>query len=1062
MGEKPVAEELAKNQRKISIAEFFEKNRQILGFDSTTRSLITAVKEGVDNALDATEEAGYLPDIYVELEELKDDEYQITIEDNGPGIVKEEIPRIFGKLLYGSRFHKFVQSLTPQQEILIKKDEEVKFVEIGKLCDKYVGKEPGTEDIDEEIKAPCFNRKTGEIKWRNITHAIKHRRKNEVYKVKTKNGREIKVTGNHSLFTFKNGEIKEVKAEDLDRNDKILAPSKIPSSSGRDKLNILKYFNPDELNQHNLFVSGVSKRLVEKIKEKGTKVVKYEGDSDRQRILYKIKDMEIRKDTIDFVYLPEKILPANLISKLGWEDEVKDKNLLSVSRKKEEFFPVSLKIDEDLVKILGYYTTGKFSSLIKTLDQVKSNKKLSKREIGIKKGKNAVINEYQGKLNLNEDLLLSFCKKITKTRTGNKKVPNFIFSLKDFLQEEYLRSLSLNVEKFRLSTESRRFARDISLLLNMRNKTCNLIEKQTENNSKTYQITLKQDSIDQIGDLTLLEVSKTQKIIENKPNYVYDISVPGSGKDENFMAGNKGLLCAKNSRGQQGVGISAAVLYGQLTTGKPAKVVSSISPEEPAHEYEITIDTEKNEPEIVSEREVDWTRPHGTKIELNLTGMYIRGRKQSIYNYLKDTAIVNSHARITFVDPYGEKTVFERAVSELPEKPNEIKPHPEGIELGTLMKMLDETERQKISSFLKKDFSKVGRKTVQKIGEASELDLDRDPSDIGRKEAKKLLNAFEEVKLISPPTDCLSPIQEENIEKGLKKEYPDADLIEATTRSSDVYSGNPFLVEAGIAYGVDEPEDEKIDILRFANRVPLLYQKGGCLITKVLKSVDWRRYELNQPGGSGIPKDNAVLLVHVASTNIPFTSESKDAIAKVDKIEKEIERAVREVGRSIGKHLKRQKKMSKRKNKRDTLAKILPDLSEKVEEITGRSIERDDLDPVLARITNNLLINTSISENEDHYSAEIEIKNYDKRKKEIDIHTSLDFELLDAEPEPEKILDEDELKVTWSVSLSSGQYKRIRLKINSSGKPDLDLAVSGVPEEILTGAQVIEGGSINE
>ncbi|MFB6232807.1 MAG: ATP-binding protein, partial [Haloarculaceae archaeon] len=102
--EEGIAEELAESQRAISIAEFFEKNKHMLGFDSGARALVTAVKEGVDNSLDACEEADILPDIYVEIQEDRD-YYRLIIEDNGPGITKEQIPKVFGKLLYGSRFH---------------------------------------------------------------------------------------------------------------------------------------------------------------------------------------------------------------------------------------------------------------------------------------------------------------------------------------------------------------------------------------------------------------------------------------------------------------------------------------------------------------------------------------------------------------------------------------------------------------------------------------------------------------------------------------------------------------------------------------------------------------------------------------------------------------------------------------------------------------------------------------------------------------------------------------------------------------------------------------------
>jgi len=106
----PIAIELAKKQRDISIASFFEKNRHLLGFDNPRKSLLTTIKEAVDNSLDACEEAGILPEISIEVIEMAETKFRVIVEDNGPGIVKKQIPNIFAKLLYGSKFFKLSQS----------------------------------------------------------------------------------------------------------------------------------------------------------------------------------------------------------------------------------------------------------------------------------------------------------------------------------------------------------------------------------------------------------------------------------------------------------------------------------------------------------------------------------------------------------------------------------------------------------------------------------------------------------------------------------------------------------------------------------------------------------------------------------------------------------------------------------------------------------------------------------------------------------------------------------------------------------------------------------------
>ncbi|OUJ19278.1 DNA topoisomerase VI subunit B [Methanonatronarchaeum thermophilum] len=567
------------------------------------------------------------------------------------------------------------------------------------------------------------------------------------------------------------------------------------------------------------------------------------------------------------------------------------------------------------------------------------------------------------------------------------------------------------------------------------------------------------DACEEAGYLPDLYIEITEKNDEYK--VVIEDNGPGVIKKQIPKIFGKLLYGSRfhkfvQSRGQQGIGISAAVLYGQLTTGKSARIISKISPDDPAHLYEININTDTNEPEITRDEVVDWTRPHGTRIEIHLTGMYVKGRRQSIYNYLKTTGIANPHARITFVEPGEKRTVFERAVNELPPKPKEIKPHPAGIELGTLLKMMRKTESRQLNAFLKNEFTRVGKTTAQEICETANLKPQAEIKKMGRKEAKKLINAFKQVNLISPPTDCLSPMGRDRIEKGLSKEYPEAEYITATTRSASVYSGNPFIVETGIAYGIQKPEEEKIDLLRLANRVPLLYQRGGCVTTKAIKDIDWRRYELNQSGGTGIPKGPAVIMIHVASTNVPFTSESKDAIANVEQIRNEVERAVRETARNLKKYLKRQKRISQRKSKRNVIQKIIPDMAQKLQKITGKQTKNTE--QVIAKINNNFLVTTNITKNQNHHTATINLENHDRTKKEIQINLPLTDQLIEAKPKPKKQISEDHITLQWNRQLSSGEKDKLKLKIKTpkNQKPNIKPQITGIPKEILTITQTGE------
>lgn len=514
----------------------------------------------------------------------------------------------------------------------------------------------------------------------------------------------------------------------------------------------------------------------------------------------------------------------------------------------------------------------------------------------------------------------------------------------------------------------------------------------------------------------------------------------------------------KQSRGQQGIGISAAVLYAQMTAGRHTKILSKTSPTAPAHYYELMINTSTNEPDILVDEVRDWFRPHGTQIELEMRAAYVKGRRQSIYEYLKATAIVNPHARITLIDPDGNEEVFERATDKMPEPAEEILPHPEGIELGTLMKMLHYTERQKLAPFLRYSFCKIGLLTAEEICKAAGLDPEIDPHALGRHEARKLIEAFEKVKIMAPPTDCLSPIGEDLIYRGLEKETT-VDFIATSTRKPAVYSGNPFVVEVGMAYGGNLPKEEKISIMRFANRVPLLYQQGGCVTTHAVEDIKWKQYGLNQPGG-GIPVGPVILLIHVASINVPFTSESKDAIADIPVIKEEIDLAIKEVARKLKHYLSKQSNLKKRREKEIIITKVLPKLAAKVAHVLEKDVP--DINPVVAKIMGNLLVHRAIKNNGDGTAdVAIKVKNFGTSAYSFRVHEMLPCKVSGAKPEPKVVTMGNDYDYVWDISASAGSSKVLSYKIESASEEELQklpqLIVEGIEEELVTGAKAFKG-----
>ncbi|MCD6368081.1 MAG: DNA topoisomerase VI subunit B [Candidatus Aenigmarchaeota archaeon] len=412
----------------------------------------------------------------------------------------------------------------------------------------------------------------------------------------------------------------------------------------------------------------------------------------------------------------------------------------------------------------------------------------------------------------------------------------------------------------------------------------------------------------------------------------------------------------RQSRGQQGIGISAAVLYSQLTSGRPAIIYSKTSDEAKTHYFKIKIDILKNEPEIIEEGIEEKKLNHrGTKIILELEGRYVQ-KHHSPDEYLRQTAIVNPWAKITYKSPTGEKKVFSRAVNKLPKLPKEIKPHPYGVELGVLSRMLKRTKARNLSSFLQHDFSRVGSSSAEEICRLAKLDPNRKPSSLTYEEEERLIKAMQKVKLMRPPTDCLSPIGEKLLEEGLRKEI-DAEFITTVTRSPEVYRGIPFQVEAGIAYGGElkkGSEAQQVKLMRFANKIPLLYEPSGCAITKAVMSIKWRRYGLEQSQGS-LPRGPAVILVHIASAWVPYTSESKEAIANYPEIIKEIKLAVQECARKMLVYIRKQVKAKRETHRLSVFENYIPLIIENAKELAEVK-EEINVEPILDKVVKKELI----------------------------------------------------------------------------------------------------------
>jgi len=472
------------------------------------------------------------------------------------------------------------------------------------------------------------------------------------------------------------------------------------------------------------------------------------------------------------------------------------------------------------------------------------------------------------------------------------------------------------------------------------------------------------DACEEVGILPEISVKIKNHEEDDECILIIEDNGPGIVKDQikhifgRLLYGSR-FHAIRQSRGQQGIGISAVVLYSQLTTGKHAIVSSKIQEDRPAIIMEIAINTTKNRAEVISTKTEHWDKLHGTRIEVPLKSNYTRS-KRFIYDYLKNTSIVNPHAQLSFIEPDGSVYNFERTSDVIPKKSIEIKPHPQGIELGTLIKLGKATKSRKLTSFLKTEFVSMGNRTTKLVCEKADLDPELNPNRMKREQFLALHKAFSKVKIMAPPTDCLSPIGETLIRRSLKHETQEIspEFIITASRPATAYSGNPLQVEVGLVYGGNLPKDQSIKIMRFANRVPLLYQQGGCVITQAIASIDWRRYGLEQKSGKGIPSGPAIIMVHIASTQIPFTSESKEAVADIEEIENEIKLALRGCARNVQRHIRKKDRRKKTKDKFLLITKILPEISKKSSSMIGKPMP--ELEGVITKIMDVVWIEDSV------------------------------------------------------------------------------------------------------
>lgn len=402
----------------------------------------------------------------------------------------------------------------------------------------------------------------------------------------------------------------------------------------------------------------------------------------------------------------------------------------------------------------------------------------------------------------------------------------------------------------------------------------------------------------------------------------------------------------KQSRGQQGIGISAVHLWSQKFQNRPTYVRTK-QPGADAYEVELKSSRKGKDTEVVAERKVEWSgKDHGTLVRMYVPANW-RSRPK-LHAYLEGTNIANPSARIIY-NERGTEQVYPRTTDEPPEPPDEMPPHPNAVDTGMLDELIPQTDTTQINQFLQQEFHRVDKTTARRILRKTDIDPDN-PFLLDDQDYEGLVTAMREVDTYAPGTDALSPLGEELVETALQARNPE--FIGTDQRDSITIDGHPTVIETGIAYGGDI-EGGPADYYRVANRVPLVYDASGCALANATQSVTWPNYELEEDS-QGAPVGPAVVFVHICSTQVNFGNEAKTFVASHPKIEAEIKRSLEECGRQFSKFVREQERRAHHRRKVEKMVPIYTATAEKLETVTGN--EPDDLYGSIGRSCSTVVV----------------------------------------------------------------------------------------------------------
>ena len=394
------------------------------------------------------------------------------------------------------------------------------------------------------------------------------------------------------------------------------------------------------------------------------------------------------------------------------------------------------------------------------------------------------------------------------------------------------------------------------------------------------------------------------------------------------------------TRGQQGIGISAATTWAQLTCAQGAKVISKTKAMRKAVSAIVEVDIKNNKGVLKKKETLDWDRSHGTRVEFVFDGRIQVNGEAGILNYLLGTTLVNPHVTLSYQLPDQAVQTVERVTEVVPPIPEPAEPHPHTMKLGEFIAHSHLFGRVKVAAWLKKGFSRISDGVIEEMAKKKENGtpaslFDKNVDQLAQPEFTKLFTAIQNTELKPPSTSSVLSIGEDALSKSIQR-LGKVDFFSVVTRKPTICDFKPVQVEVAIARLEQRSSEGEspVQLLRFANRVPLQFDKSACAITQAITSVNWRSYGLGQPKES-LPQGPYIFAVSVVSPFIKFKNASKETIDASDDLVEEIRRALMQTGQKLSRYINAEHKANELEEKIKYIEQFGPILVEGLARITG-------------------------------------------------------------------------------------------------------------------------------